>query len=136
MKLTFSKIQNSSLAKFLIVGGLSTILNYLCFYALINLYVDYRISSALGYISGLIFGMYLNKNWSFESQQSLLKITPSYLTVYFVSLGTSLLFLNFLVESLNIPESISNIGAIGLSTVMNFIGLKLFVFKKAVPHAG
>ena len=57
--------------KFLIVGGLSTILNYAVFfiaYDLLN--INYIISSALGYAIGLIFGYILNRNWTFAQDKA------------------------------------------------------------------
>ena len=55
--------------KFGIVGMLSTIFNYSIFaflYKIISVY--YIVSSVIGYVSGLLLGYLLNKNWTFVSQ--------------------------------------------------------------------
>jgi len=118
--------------KFAIVGGFATILNYGLFFALFKLFnVNYLISSATGYISGVILGFYLNKTWTFESESK--EYVPEvikYFIVYAISLVVGLGLLKILVSYLNIHPLVANIGVIGCTTIMNFIGTKFFVFQK------
>lgn len=117
--------------KFLIIGFASTAINYGVFYLFLELQVNYLVSSATGYISGLIFGYFFNRSWTFNSQNARkIKEAVSYLTVYVFSLILSVLFLRFLVEVLLFKPIIGNIFAIVLSTTTNFIGCKILVFKK------
>ena len=117
--------------KFSIVGILSTVFNYgvfVFFYKIVN--VHYIISSITGYVSGLLLGYQINKNWTFIGQVDKSKIyIVSYITVYAVSLVSSQISLLFLVEILLINPLYANILAIVLSTVMNFLGTNFFVFK-------
>jgi len=117
--------------KFGIVGILSTIFNYGVFaflYKIISLH--YIVSSVTGYVSGLLLGYLLNKNWTFIAQVDKSRsYIVGYITVYAVSLVSSQAFLFFLVELLLINPLYANILAIVLSTIMNFLGTNLFVFK-------
>ncbi|MCB1176681.1 MAG: GtrA family protein, partial [Leptospiraceae bacterium] len=62
----FEKIK-VRLFKFLLVGGICTIINYIIFYVLYKYYgINYIVSSATGYIIGLIIGYYINKFWTYE----------------------------------------------------------------------
>ena len=119
--------------KFGIVGTLSTIFNYSIFaflYKIISVY--YIVSSVIGYVSGLLLGYLLNKNWTFIAQVDNSKsYIVGYITVYVVSLVSSQAFLLFLVEILLINPLYANVLAIVLSTVMNFLGTNLFVFQNA-----
>ena len=66
-KLREAKVE---LMRFLIIGGLSTILNYLVFLALLHgLNFNYLIANALGFIAGVGFGYPFNKKWTFGHQQ-------------------------------------------------------------------
>jgi putative flippase GtrA len=124
---------HKEISKFLIVGGISTIINYGSFYILYNLVqMDYLVSSSFGYLIGLLFGYVLNRNWTFVRDKADKKIKELFLyfCVYIISLVLSLVFLKFLVVALNFHPSLGNIFAIGLSTATNFLGLKFFVFKK------
>lgn len=120
----------SQFGKFIIVGAFSTIVNYGIFYLMFNfLHVHYLVASGTGYISGVLFGFYFNKSWSFnfyrQSKIALLK----YVSVYFFSLIVSIFFLNILVEFFLLDERIANILVIGLTTCLNFLCIKFFVFK-------
>lgn len=91
--------------------------------------VHYFASSLLGYISGLIFGYALNRQWTFSSLiKNKAKEFSLYLGVYLFSLVTGLIVLRAVVEILHIHPLVSNVFAIGVSTVLNFLGLKYFVF--------
>ena len=66
-KLLRAKVE---LIRFLIIGGLSTILNYLVFLALLHgLNFNYLIANSLGFIAGVSFGYPFNKKWTFGHQQ-------------------------------------------------------------------
>jgi len=118
--------------KFGIVGVVATCLNYGSFALLCKLLgVYYLASSALGYILGLIIGYYLNKYWTFINQINKIKnYFWGYIIVYVISLIASQLLLLIQVETLNMNPMYSNIFAIILSSIMNFIGINYFVFIK------
>jgi putative flippase GtrA len=68
-KLREAKVE---LIRFLIIGGLSTILNYLVFLALLHgLNFNYLISNSLEFIAGVSFGYLFNKKWTFGHQQKI-----------------------------------------------------------------
>ena len=117
--------------KFGMVGILSTIFNYGVFAFLYKIvHVHYILSSIIGYVCGLLLGYLFNKNWTFISQVDKSKsYIIGYITVYSVSLLLSQTFLFFLVEVLLITPLYANIAAIILSTLINFLGTNIFVFK-------
>ena len=97
--------------KFLIVGSISTIINYGTFAFIFKLIgVNYLIASVVGYISGLFFGYYLNKNWTFIRQAKKDKsYIIGYVIVYGVSLLLSQVLLLLLVELINLNPLFANI---------------------------
>lgn len=118
--------------KFGIVGALSTIVNYGTFaflYKIVRLF--YLLSSITGYITGLLFGYFLNKNWTFVAQVDKERsYLLGYSTVYVISLISSQLLLILLVEKIRLDPLLANIFAITLSTTMNFLGTNFLVFRK------
>ena len=128
-ELTLSPIV-AKFVKFVFVGLISTVINYGLFASLyISLGIYYIISSIVGYFSGLIVGYYLNKNWTYGSEiENNRKYFHKYLVVYLCSLLSSTVFLFALVEMNICIPLISNIFAIMLSTLMNFIGTNYLVF--------
>ena len=119
--------------RFLIIGALSTAINYAIFFALFSVGIHYALASAVGYVAGLIFGYAFNRSWTFSSvTQSMAGEFFAYMSVYALSLGLSIAALQLLVERGGIAPVLAQIGAIGVSTAFNFAGLKLFVFNHAM----
>lgn len=117
--------------RFLIVGGVSTLLNYFVFIAI--LYLDrslYMFASCSGYMAGVLLGFYANRNWTFGSGDSQEKFLFRYIQVYSLSLLLSLGILYILVDILGVWPEAANLIVIVFSTVSNFIGTKLYVFRQ------
>lgn len=117
--------------KFLVTGGICTALNYSVFYILLTaLNANYLISSGTGYISGVVLGYYINRNWTFRVKEDNVFMKVKYLLIYTLNMLIGLVFLKALTELLGINPKLGNILVIGYTTVANFIGIKLFVFRK------
>jgi putative flippase GtrA len=117
--------------RFIVIGMLSTIVNYACFYAFLTLLsVNYIIASAAGFILGVFAGYFFNKSWTFEVTEKSKANVVKYYFVYIASLILSLAFLKVTVGHMGISAKIANIIAIGITTCTNFIGIKFWVFKK------
>jgi len=117
--------------KFIIVGAVSTLVNYLMFYILLEfLKINYLISSAFGFLFGMVIGYFLNRKWTFQMET---KTTNAeiikYFFVYAFSLILSLIFLKIAVDAFKINAKIANFFALILTTFTNFIGIKMTVFK-------
>ncbi len=117
--------------KFLIVGGVSTALNYSSFFILLKMFeLNYLLSSSIGYIFGLVLGYSLNKNWTFECKNESIKTKLRYVVVYGVNLLLSLLILKGLKTSIGLNPIIGNFIVICYTTIGNFMGIKIFVFNE------
>jgi len=116
--------------KFIIVGIVSTIINYGVFYFFIEvLLINYLISSSFGFMSGVVVGYSINRNWTFESKvEKKSKEIIGYLSVYFFSLFLSLIVLKIMVDLAKIDAKIANFFVLILTTFVNFIGIKIRVF--------
>ena len=111
------------------VGSLSTVLNYGCFYLLRTfLGVHYTFASAVGFVSGVIFGCWLNKHWTFQIKDKDDRHLIKYSFVYLGSLILSVRVLHTAIKVTGIHPNAANIMVIGLTTCTNFLGTKLLVF--------
>ena len=117
--------------RFLVVGIASTIVNYGLFHVTLA-YFDfhYLASSAIGYLSGVLFGFYFNKSWSFTIRHELRFALPKYLVVYLFSLVVSVGLLKIMVDYFLFGKYASNLVAITVTTVLNFVGIKFYAFNK------
>ena len=118
------------------VGLFATLLNYGIFYFLMEFgRVNYLVSSALGFFSGVIAGYFFNRKWTFKHSNSSWALLVKYNMVYLFSLILSLLILKIAVARFGISPELGNIFAIVITTCTNFLGLKYFVFKKVIIPA-
>ena len=120
------------LSRFLVVGLTSTALNYIVamvlFYAL-NIWIT--LSTIIGYLAGLSLGFYLNKTWTFEdTSKNNFKLILKYFFVYGISLFFAVLTVNFTIIIFNLPEYIAVIMSIIVSTILNYLGLRNWVFSE------
>ena len=117
--------------KFICVGAVCTVINYFSFFLLLNFfYTNFFLASASGYLIGLLFGYFFNRVWTFQADEDFLIQKIKYLSTYIFSLIIGLLALNVLVKKLNLEPEIANIYVILVTTILNFLGTKVWVFKK------
>jgi putative flippase GtrA len=122
---------STQVIKFLTVGIICTILNYICFLIFLRfLGVNFLLASSCGYIIGLLFGYSLNRAWTFQSIENSLTHKFKYLFTYLFSLAVGLIFLQILVKNYGVATEIANICVILITTLLNFLGTKFWVFGK------
>jgi ribulose-phosphate 3-epimerase len=115
--------------KFALIGGLATVINYGIFFILYKfLSVNYLLSSAVGYMSGVFVGFNLNKKFTFKYQSGNTTLEAiKYLMIYSASLFMGLILLRLLVY-LGINVLLANLLTIGFTTMTNYFGSRYFVF--------
>ena len=126
-------IIDQHLPKFLIVGVIGTVINYLVFYLIYSIWnVNYILACIVGYISGLFLGFYLNKEWTFKRNDHVFSgksLVLRYICLYGFTLVIAVLVLYLIVEIANVNPLFGYIVSIFCSTVLNFYGLKYVVFR-------
>ncbi|MFT8814052.1 GtrA family protein [Acetobacter fabarum] len=116
--------------RFIIVGGIATIVNYLVFLELLNtIGVQYLVASSCGFLAGVLVGFPLNKMWTYQHASTITwGLLTKYGSVYLFSFIANICVLSILVGFFRTDARIANIIGIGFTTVTNFIGTKFWVF--------
>lgn len=122
----FSRIKEKEevllIARFIIVGGLCSVVYYVLYSVLLFSSVQYQLASCISYVSGTITSYFLNKKWTFRSGNShSLKQVSLFILNYVTALS--------LVSQFNINKFISAIFAIGFSAAASYLGNRFVVFK-------
>ena len=68
MKELFRKYVNRETVTYIIFGVLTTLVNYIIYYGLRLLRVDYKIAEVAAWIGGVLFAFFTNKRYVFESR--------------------------------------------------------------------
>ena len=114
--------------RFLITGGISTLLNYAIYALCIWSQVIPTMAAILGYISGLALGYSTNKAWTFESTKTHRHIVAPYLIIYGLSLGVTIAMTHAFTLTTLSPY-LTYVITIGVTTMINFLGCKYWVFR-------
>jgi putative flippase GtrA len=123
-------VSQRSFQRFLVVGVSSTCVNY-GVYLLIYLVVrmDYDLAFIIGFLSGVACGYLLNRAWTFQIRSGGHKrYVWRYLIVYITSLLIGLAVVRWSVKWLGLDPIIANLCPILVTTFINYVGIRHWVF--------
>lgn len=132
-----SKLIDSSIPKFLLVGVGNTLLSAVLMFVLEPL--GYWPSTAIAYVAGAVMSFFLNRKFTFKSEEDFVKsvvkfavnVAVCYLLAYSIAQPLGRIILGALgVEGIWL-ERLTKIGGMGLYTILNYFGQRFFAFKKS-----
>lgn len=122
-----NKIKKKELIRFLLGGGSAVVVDFTTYQILLASGIALGPAKALSFLFGSFVGFLINKLWTFESKGFSQKEIIRYVLLYS---GTAVI--NSAINKLTLLLiSVSAAGflcATGVSTVLNFLGQKYFVF--------
>jgi len=125
------KVFSATFLKFGIVGGSGVAVNYLCYWALVELAgLNHLLSSVLATEAAILNNFTFNDLWTFRERRKaklwfrLLNFHWSRILGLLVTVGS----LYLLVDLMGFDKLVSYIFAIGLGTLTNFFTSDLFVW--------
>jgi putative flippase GtrA len=120
------------LVRFGLVGAAGFIVN-LAVYALFvhPIGVDYHIAAVAAWIVAVLNNFVLNRHWTFDARDGrVCFLAARFVLVSLVAFGFSLLLLTLLVEGAGLAKVPAQALAVAASTPLNFLGNKLWSFRK------
>ena len=121
---------NQQFSKFIIIGFISTFINYLLYLLCFKVSKNILFSSSIGYLSGIINSYIFGKKWVFKikNKTNLLSIIK-FLLVYLIGGIVMTLIINYLFNK-GFEYRLAWCFGISYSVLNNFLGSKYFVFNK------
>ncbi len=121
--------QNKEMLRFLVSGGLAVLTDLVSYYWLVET-LSTDSAKAISFVLGSIVAFFMNKIWTFESNNQ----TSTAHTTIFNALHCNF-FANIAVNHLILQSTLNStliafIFATATSTILNFLGMKFWVFKK------
>lgn len=127
--MAISKIKKKELLRFLVGGGSAVLVDFLTYKFFMLAGVDRNIAKAVSFVCGSIVGFLINKLWTFESKcfskREIIKYILLYSCTALINTG-----INYKVLMVFPFDMAGFFCATGVSTTLNFIGQKYFVFQK------
>ena len=124
-----NRIKKKELMRFLIGGGSAITTDYIIYMLLLYAGMAMSVSKGVSYICGAIVGFVINKIWTFESKGFSKMEIMRYILLYVVSACVNA-GVNRMVMFVVNMQLLAFLCATGVSTVLNFLGQKFFVFVK------
>lgn len=128
MKIMKKKDDYKELLKFCVGGGSAVIVDF-SVYLLLQQYIYISAAKIISFVSGAAVGFVINKLWTFESKAFKLSEILKYVLLYACSATANALVNKGILMVADITV-FAFFCATGVSTIMNFLGQKFFVFKK------
>lgn len=129
MKDRLSEIRLKELLRFLVGGGSAVVTDYIMYRLLLHWNCNLSLSKAVSYICGAAVGFVINKFWTFESKGFSRMEIVRYIILYAFSACVNA-GANKLVLIITGIQLFAFLCATGISTFLNFVGQKFFVFVK------
>lgn len=125
-----NKKLSKELFSYLVAGGLTTAVNFVVYYILIYLGIEYKISNTAAFVASVIFAFIVNKKYVFYSNNGFInefiKFSLGRFATYALDIGCMIL----LVEFSNTGEYIAKIWTNILVIVANYFISKFWAFKQ------
>jgi putative flippase GtrA len=118
--------------RFLIVGFTTVALDFVAYRILLYLDSPLAVAKGLGFIAGTIFAYFANKLWTFNRAEGGRKVfgmfVGLYVTTLFINVGVNGLIIA-ISEERELFLALAFLVATGTSATINFIGMRMIVFK-------
>lgn len=120
---------SKELATYIIAGVLTTIVNFIVYYAMLFIGIDYKISNTAAFIVSVIFAFIINKKYVFLSEKSyfkeFIKFSVGRLFTYALDIGAMII----LIEMFSVSEYMAKLWTNILVIIVNYIISKFWTFK-------
>ena len=125
------KNKKKELIKYIFVGLLTVLIDFLIYKFLIKFIVVY-LAKAISFLSGTFFSYQLNRTWTFKSGKTKLSQFIKYLIIHITSLIINVvlnsLLLNTFSKNYFLSYEVSFLIATLASAIYNFLFIKKFIF--------
>lgn len=128
MKKLLERFEIRELLKFCVGGGSAVIVDFLM-YMFLKQYIVVSAAKIISFIMGAAVGFVINKLWTFESRSFSTSEIMRYILLYACS-ATANMLVNKGILLISSVTVLAFLGATTVSTIINFLGQKFFVFRK------
>lgn len=125
----WTKIKRRELLRFLVGGGSAVTVDYLLYQVFLSAGIVLSGAKAASFFCGAVVGFLINKLWTFESRRFAMDEIARYGMLYSISAGINAAIHRVVLLLIGI-ELVAFFCATGISTIINFLGQKFFVFRR------
>lgn len=128
-------MQQSQLFRYLMTGGMTTLINYFIYFVLTGISLNYLAANSLAWIGAVVFAYTANRRVVFQSTGDRRKEFLGFFTVRLATLFLENIMLYAFVESVGIAEMPAKIAVSVITVILNYFACKYSIFKEGgVTH--
>lgn len=113
--------------RFFVAGVSAVATDLISYYILLN-FLNHNLSKGISFLLGTIVAYIINKFWTFEKKEKSYSEMLRFVILYGTTLSLNVLTNKWVLEYSNIII-LAFLVATGVSTILNFLGQKFWVFK-------
>ncbi len=121
--------------KFLVTGILAVFTDY-CSYLLLSHFITIDIAKGISFTLGASVAFILNKFWTFEYEKKAISAILPFISLYASTLIVNVTLNHFSLIYISELKTVAFLIATSASTVLNFIGMKFWVFNPTTARGG
>lgn len=127
--------KHQELTRFIASGILAVTSDFSSYYLLLE-HLSTDAAKSISFIIGSIVSFFMNKLWTFESQAKIHSALLPFIALYSLTFIANVSANHLILLIFNNMSVLAFLIATGTSTVLNFIGMKFWVFKVAENNKG
>lgn len=122
---------------FLLVGSLTVLLDFASYRMLVASGLATGMAKAVGFLTGTAFAYFANRAWTFGHRRHATGTGWRFCLLYALSLAANVAINAVALRvfaDIGVAVQLAFLAATGVSTCLNFIGMKMFVFRDDVEE--
>ena len=129
------KLQNSQIFRYVMTGGMTTVINYIIYILLTALSLDYLAANSIAWLGAVIFAYYANRHMVFHSDGDKRQEFIQFFGLRLATLAVENLLLFLLVGCVGVADLPSKVLVSAITVVLNYFACKYSIFKeRSVSH--
>lgn len=129
------RIINSQLIRYIMTGGVTTLINYVLYFLLNNLGCNYVLANCIAWMGAVLFAFYANRRMVFHSKGEKTTEFISFISLRVATLLVENALLVFFVEFAEMEEMMAKIAVSVVTVLLNYFACKYSIFKeRGVSH--
>ena len=127
--------KHEELFRYIIVGGLTTVLNAAVYWLLSGVFsLHYQLANAIAFVVAVVFAYIANKKAVFHTKTTdaldTAREAGSFFLMRLISYGVEAGLMALMVEVWRVDELLAKLPVIMLIVVLNYVFSKLYIFRK------
>lgn len=129
------KLQQSQLIRYIMTGGLTTVINYMIYFALQAAGIDYIAANCAAWLGAVTFAFFANRQMVFRSKGRKSEEFMRFFSLRLTTLAAETALLYMMVELAGVHSTASKIIVSFVTVTLNYIACKYSIFKESrVSH--